>query len=141
MICNHSASYQVMATCRDCCPLLLSQISFATDINSKGFDSQAPADKSLKIFDLFSSNVSFQIYLYYTFMFPLKCQKLGELKTTSAIPELLYFHIIQGWKEFSILINWRIKISIQLRCRVSLFSCGIKCPTKSRHLSWKCRLT
>lgn len=54
-------------------------------------------------------------------MFPLKCQKLSELKTTSATPELLCFHITQGWKEFSILINWRIKISIQLRCRVSFF--------------------
>lgn len=63
-------------------------------------------------------------------MFPLKCQKLSELKTTSAIPELLYFHITQGWKEFSILINWRIKISIQLRCRVS-FPVESRLPQKT----------
>lgn len=59
-----------------------------------------------------------------TFMFPLKCQKSSKLKEKKRnllmIPEVFFVPDIRGWKEFSDLINWRIKINIQQRCRIFL---------------------
>lgn len=79
----------------------------------------------LKSFPCVQFLIFFNTLKLVTFMFLFKCQRSSKLKTTSRISEFLSFWfffppVIQGWKEFSALINWRIKISIQLSCRVFL---------------------